>query len=604
MRPPNNINTSRPIQISVDGRDSYIQVDTGGYNLTNDGIECNDPDTSIFIPWKYIQWIEQSTAVDTVFNRQTTHNNTGSSTNPTVTNPASIVDSRDDEIRLLERNNPFARIDMKLFKQCVNNHIIEHDENGWRIRISNQRIGHNENQAMSIIRSNPSLQVYLAQSLSTIPLSDTDENHANTNASMNTVNNASMNQVNSDNDNKKQSDYTNDPWITIDDDTANDDGMQTLLTVDPQADNEYMLDDYDDNMSYTPEMLIESYNDDTHSNTTSTVSNDNSDNTANSDNNTVSTMNSRTASSASTVNNTSNSSDADGADANTTASMSNKQTTTKHREQSYAPTEPGFSFGFGFTTNNKNTTTNANSANNASIGSHEISDANYKNNNLNRIITVNNDVHMTAAHMPNAATSASTVNNVNTDADTSKLVSSMNGESSASNGMQDNSDTASMQPSSSMMNTTSHVNNSSDYTNNLDSIDNNATSPIHPSRKKKNPVKHHLTDYEVDDSSNTDNATTADENGCDWVVLMVALGYAGTIVSRWRSRAEAEADRDARIENNNVNSSMIPLNYMVFRANGNRLYDRKYIPRDKNGIPLKGYNEYGEYVAGLPGYEF
>lgn len=590
MRPPNNINTSRPIQISVDGRDSYIQVDTGGYNLTNDGIECNDPDTSIFIPWKYIQWIEQSTAVDTVFNRQTTHNNTGSSTNPAVTNPASIVDSRDDEIRLLERNNPFARIDMKLFKQCVNNHIIEHDENGWRIRISNQRIGHNENQAMSIIRSNPSLQVYLAQSLSTIPLSDEDENHANTSASMNSVNNASMNQVNSNSDNKEKSNYTNDPWATIDDDTVNDDGMQTLLTVDPQADNEYILDDYDDNMSYTPEMLIESYNDDTHSNTTSTTAN--SDNTtANSDSRTVSTMNS------STVNNTSTNSD-DAGDS-TTASMSNKPTTTRHREQSYATTEPGFSFGFGFTTNNKNTTS-ANNANMGSHDSHEISDVNYKNNNLNRIITVNNDVHMTAAHMPNAATNASTVNN---DADTSKLVNSMNGESSASNGMHDNSDTASMQPSS-MMNPGSQVNNSSDYANNLDSIDNNATSPIHPYRKKKNKVKHHLTDYEVDDSSNTDNATTADENGCDWVVLMVALGYAGTIVSRWRSRAEAEADRDARIENNNVNSSMIPLNYMVFRANGNRLYDRKYIPRDKNGIPLKGYNEYGEYVAGLPGYEF
>lgn len=593
MRPPNNINTSRPIQISVDGRDSYIQVDTGGYNLTNDGIECNDPDTSIFIPWKYIQWIEQSTAVDTVFNRQTTHNNTGSSTNnPAITNPASIVDSRDDEIRLLERNNPFARIDMKLFNQCVNNHIIEHDENGWKIRISNQRIGYNEDQAMSVIRSNPSLQVYLAQSLSTIPLSDTDENHASTNASMNTVNNASMNQVNSDNDNKKQSHYTNDPWVSLDDDTANDDGMQTLLTVDPQADNEYMLDDYDDNMSYTPEMLIESYNDDTHSNTTSTAG---SDNTANTVSKTASTMNN-----SKTVNNANTSSADDDADAyagdSTTASMSNKPTTTRHREQSYAPTEPGFSFGFGFTTNNKNTTS-ANSANNASMSSHdshEISDTNYKNNNLNRIITVNNDVHMTAAHMPNAITSASTVN---TDADTSKLVSSMNGELSASNGMQDNSDTASMQPSSSMINTVSQVNNS-DY------IDNNATSPIHPSRKKKNPVKHHLTDYEVDDSSNTDNATTADENGCDWVVLMVALGYAGTIVSRWRSRAEAEADRDARIENNNVNSSMIPLNYMVFRANGNRLYDRKYIPRDKNGIPLKGYNEYGEYVAGLPGYEF
>lgn len=595
MRPPNNINTSRPIQISVDGRDSYIQVDTGGYNLTNDGIECNDPDTSIFIPWKYIQWIEQSTAVDTVFNRQTTHNNTGSSTNPTITNPASIVDSRDDEIRLLERNNPFARIDMKLFKQCVNNHIIEHDENGWKIRISNQRIGYNEDQAMSVIRSNPSLQVYLAQSLSTIPLSDTDENHASTNASMNTVNNASMNQVNSDN--KEQSHYTNDPWVSLDDDTANDDGMQTLLKVDPQADNEYILDDYDDNMSYTPEMLIESYNDDTHSNTTSTT---NSDNTANSDNNTVSTMNNKSANNVSTVNNTSTSSDDAGAYAgdSTTASMSNKPTTTKQRKQSYAPTEPGFSFGF--TTNNKNTTTNANSANNVSMSSHdshEISDA--KNNNLNRIITVNNDVHMTAAHMPNA----STVNNVNTNADTSKLVNSMNSESSDSNGMPV-SDTASMQPSSSMINTVNQVNNSSDYTNNLDSIDNNTTSPIHPSRKKKNPVKHHLTDYEVDDSSNTDNATTADENGCDWVVLMVALGYAGTIVSRWRSRAEAEADRDARIENNNVNSSMIPLNYMVFRANGNRLYDRKYIPRDKNGIPLKGYNEYGEYVAGLPGYEF
>ena len=598
MRPPNNINTSRPIQISVDGRDSYIQVDTGGYNLTNDGIECNDPDTSIFIPWKYIQWIEQSTAVDTVFNRQTTHKNQG--TNSAITNPASIVDSRDDEIRLLERNNPFARIDMKLFKQCVNNHIIEHDENGWRIRISNQRIGYNEDQAMSVIRSNPSLQVYLAQSLSTIPLSDTDENHASTNANMNTVNNASMNQVTSDNDNKKQSHYTNDPWITIDDDTANDNGMQALLKVDPQADNEYMLDDYDDNMSYTPEMLIESYNDDTHSNTTSTASNDST--TANSDSKTVNTMNSKTASNAST-----SSADADAGDS-TTASMSNKQTTTRHREQSYAPTEPGFSFGFGFTTNNKNTTTNANSANNSSMGSHdshEISNVNYKNNNLN---TVNNDVHMTAAHMPNAITNASTVNTdtgtVSTNADTSKLVSSMNGESSSSNGMHV-SDTASMQPSSSMMNNTaSHVNNSSDYANNSYSIDNNATSPIHPSRKKKNPVKHHLTDYEVDDSSNTDNATTADENGCDWVVLMVALGYAGTIVSRWRSRAEAEADRDARIENNNVNSSMIPLNYMVFRANGNRLYDRKYIPRDKNGIPLKGYNEYGEYVAGLPGYEF
>ena len=598
MRPPNNINTSRPIQISVDGRDSYIQVDTGGYNLTNDGIECNDPDTSIFIPWKYIQWIEQSTAVDTVFNRQTTHKNQG--TNSAITNPASIVDSRDDEIRLLERNNPFARIDMKLFKQCVNNHIIEHDENGWRIRISNQRIGYNEDQAMSVIRSNPSLQVYLAQSLSTIPLSDTDEIHASTNANMNTVNNASMNQVTSDNDNKKQSHYTNDPWVTIDDDTANDNGMQALLKVDPQADNEYMLDDYDDNMSYTPEMLIESYNDDTHSNTTSTASNDST--TANSDSKTVNTMNSKTASNAST-----SSADADAGDS-TTASMSNKQTTTRHREQSYAPTEPGFSFGFGFTTNNKNTTTNANSANNSSMGSHdshEISNVNYKNNNLN---TVNNDVHMTAAHMPNAITNASTVNTdtgtVSTNADTSKLVSSMNGESSSSNGMHV-SDTASMQPSSSMMNNTaSHVNNSSDYANNSYSIDNNATSPIHPSRKKKNPVKHHLTDYEVDDSSNTDNATTADENGCDWVVLMVALGYAGTIVSRWRSRAEAEADRDARIENNNVNSSMIPLNYMVFRANGNRLYDRKYIPRDKNGIPLKGYNEYGEYVAGLPGYEF
>lgn len=601
MRPPNNINTSRPIQISVDGRDSYIQVDTGGYNLTNDGIECNDPDTSIFIPWKYIQWIEQSTAVDTVFNRQTTHNNTGSSTNnPVITNPASIVDSRDDEIRLLERNNPFARIDMKLFKQCVNNHIIEHDENGWRIRISNQRIGYNEDQAMSVIRSNPSLQVYLAQSLSTIPLSDTDENHANTSASMNTVNNASMNQVNNDNDNKKQSDYTNDPWVTIDDNTAND-GMQTLLTVDPQADNEYMLDDYDDNMSYTPEMLIESYNDDTHSSITSTAG---SDNTANTVSKTASTMNSKTVHNASTVNNISTSSadadayagDSTSSDgANTTASMSNKPTTTRHREQSYAPTEPGFSFGFGFTTNNKNTTTNANNASMSSHDSHEISDVNY-----NRIITVNNDVHMTAAHMPNAITNASTVN---TNADASKLVSSMNSESSDSNGMPV-SDTASMQPSSSMMNTGSHVNNSSDYANNSDYIDNNATSPIHPSRKKKNPVKHHLTDYEVDDSSNTDNATTADENGCDWVVLMVALGYAGTIVSRWRSRAEAEADRDARIENNNVNSSMIPLNYMVFRANGNRLYDRKYIPRDKNGIPLKGYNEYGEYVAGLPGYEF
>ena len=599
MRPPNNINTSRPIQISVDGRDSYIQVDTGGYNLTNDGIECNDPDTSIFIPWKYIQWIEQSTAVDTVFNRQTTHNNTGSSTNPAITNPASIVDSRDDEIRLLERNNPFARIDMKLFKQCVNNHIIEHDENGWRIRISNQRIGYNEDQAMSVIRSNPSLQVYLAQSLSTIPLSDTDENHANTSASMNTVDtNASMNQVNSDN--KEQSHYTNDPWITIDDDTANDDGMQTLLKVDPQADNEYMLDDYDDNMSYTPEMLIESYNDDTHSNTTSTTAN-NDNTTANSDSRTASTMNSRTASNASTVNNTSTSSDDAGAGDSTTASMSNKRTTTRHREQSYAPTEPGFSFGFGFTTNNKNTAS-ANNASMSSHDSHEISDV--KNNNLNRIITVNNDVHMTAAHMPNATTNASTDSTVNTDAGTSKLVSSMNGESSSSNGMQDNSDTASMQPSSMMNNTVSQVNNSSDYANNSDYIDNNATSPIHPSRKKKNQVKHHLTDYEVDDSSNTDNATTADENGCDWVVLMVALGYAGTIVSRWRSRAEAEADRDARIENNNVNSSMIPLNYMVFRANGNRLYDRKYIPRDKNGIPLKGYNEYGEYVAGLPGYEF
>lgn len=603
MRPPNNINTSRPIQISVDGRDSYIQVDTGGYNLTNDGIECNDPDTSIFIPWKYIQWIEQSTAVDTVFNRQTTHNNTGSSTNnPAIANPASIVDSRDDEIRLLERNNPFARIDMKLFKQCVNNHIIEHDENGWRIRISNQRIGYNEDQAMSVIRSNPSLQVYLAQSLSTIPLSDTDENHANTSVSMNTVNNANMNQVNSDN--KEQSHYTNDPWITIDDDTANDDGMQTLLTVDPQADDEYILDDYDDNMNYTPEMLIESYNDDTHSNTTSTASNDNSDNTANTVSKTASTMNNKAVNNASTVNNTSTSSadadayagDSTSSDgANTTASMSNKPTTTRHREQSYAPTEPGFSFGFGFTTNNKNTTTNANNASMSSHDSHEISDVNY-----NRIITVNNDVHMTAAHMPNAITNASTVN---TNADASKLVSSMNSESSDSNGMPV-SDTASMQPSSSMMNTGSHVNNSSDYANNSDYIDNNATSPIHPSRKKKNPVKHHLTDYEVDDSSNTDNATTADENGCDWVVLMVALGYAGTIVSRWRSRAEAEADRDARIENNNVNSSMIPLNYMVFRANGNRLYDRKYIPRDKNGIPLKGYNEYGEYVAGLPGYEF
>lgn len=590
MRPPNNINTSRPIQISVDGRDSYIQVDTGGYNLTNDGIECNDPDTSIFIPWKYIQWIEQSTAVDTVFNRQTTHNNTGSGTNPTITNPASIVDSRDDEIRLLERNNPFARIDMKLFKQCVNNHIIEHDENGWRIRISNQRIGYNEDQAMSVIRSNPSLQVYLAQSLSTIPLSDTDENHANTSASMSTVDtNTSMNQVNSDNDNKKQSDYTNDPWITIDDDTANDDGMQTLLTVDPQADNEYMLDDYDDNMSYTPEMLIESYNDDTHSSTTSTANNDNT--TANSYSKTASTMNNKTVNSANT-----SSADDDGAGDSTAASMSNKQTTTKQRKQSYAPAEPGFSFGF--------TTNNANSSNSASMSSHdshEISDV--KNNNLNRIITVNNDVHMTAAHMPNAITSASTDSTVNTNADTSKFVSSMNSESSDSNGMPI-SDTASMQPSSSMMNTVSQVNSSSDYANNSDYIDNNATSPIHPYRKKKNQVKHHLTDYEVDDSSNIDNATTADENGCDWVVLMVALGYAGTIVSRWRSRAEAEADRDARIENNNVNSSMIPLNYMVFRANGNRLYDRKYIPRDKNGIPLKGYNEYGEYVAGLPGYEF
>lgn len=597
MRPPNNINTSRPIQISVDGRDSYIQVDTGGYNLTNDGIECNDPDTSIFIPWKYIQWIEQSTAVDTVFNRQTTHNNTGANTG---TNPASIVDSRDDEIRLLERNNPFARIDMKLFKQCVNNHIIEHDENGWRIRISNQRIGYNEDQAMSVIRSNPSLQVYLAQSLSTIPLSDTDENHANTNASMSTVDtNTSMNQFNSDNDNKKQSDYTNDPWVTIDDDTANDDGMQALLTVDPQADNEYMLDDYDDNMSYTPEMLIESYNDDTHSNTTTSTAN--SDNTtANSDSKTASTMNNKSANNVSTVNNISTSSDDAGADDSTTASMSNKPTTTKHRKQSYASTETGFSFGFGFTTNNKNTTTSANNVNNASMSSHdshEISDANYKNNNLNRIITVNNDVHMTAAHMPNAITNASTASTVNTDTGTSKLVNSMNSESSSSNGMPV-SDTASMQPSSSMMNNTDSNANNSDY------IDNNATSPIHPSRKKKNPVKHHLTDYEVDDSSNTDNATTADENGCDWVVLMVALGYAGTIVSRWRSRAEAEADRDARIENNNVNSSMIPLNYMVFRANGNRLYDRKYIPRDKNGIPLKGYNEYGEYVAGLPGYEF
>lgn len=582
MQPPSNINTNRPIQISVDGRDSYIQVDTGGYNLTNDGIECNDPDTSIFIPWKYIQWIEQSTAVDTVFNRQTTHNNTGSSTNSAITNPASIVDSRDDEIRLLERNNPFARIDMKLFKQCVNNHIIEHDENGWRIRISNQRIGYNEDQAMSVIRSNPSLQVYLAQSLSTIPLSDTDENQVNTNASMNTVNNTSMNQVTSDNDNKKQSDYTNDPWVTIDDDTANDDGMQTLLTVDPQADNEDILDDYDDDMSYTPEMLIESYNDDTHSNTTSTTAN-NDNTTANSDNNTASTMNSKTASTM----------------RNSTTSMNNKHTinrTTRpsESEQSYAPAEPGFGFGFGFTTNN---TASANNASMSSHDSHEISPV--KNNNLNRTITANNDVHMTAAHMmPNATANASTVN---TDANNRISSRRMNGESASTTGMQDNN--ASMQHTNNMMNNTASQFNNSDYIDNSTS-NNTESSPIHPSRKKTKPVKHHLTDYEVDDSSNTDNATTADENGCDWVVLMVALGYTGTIVSRWRSRSEAEADRDARIENNHVNSSMIPLNYMVFKANGNRLYDRKYIPRDKNGIPLKGYNEYGEYVAGLPGYEF
>ena len=110
-----------------------------------------------------------------------------------------------------------------------------------------------------------------------------------------------------------------------------------------------------------------------------------------------------------------------------------------------------------------------------------------------------------------------------------------------------------------------------------------------------------MTDYEVDDNT-AGNADTRDADGYDWVVLMVVLGYAGSIVSRWRTRAEAEKDATDRAERNNVRSNMIQMNYMVFRAKGRHLIDRKYIPRDRNGMPLKGYNEYGEYVAGMPGY--
>lgn len=105
--------------------------------------------------------------------------------------------------------------------------------------------------------------------------------------------------------------------------------------------------------------------------------------------------------------------------------------------------------------------------------------------------------------------------------------------------------------------------------------------------------KEHLTEYAIDDMTDG-NASTKDENGYDWVVLMGCTGFTGSIVSRWATRAEAESDRDKRIQDNNAGSSLVKLTYMVFHAKGNQLVNRKYIPRDSNGMPIPGYNSWGE----------
>ena len=107
------------------------------------------------------------------------------------------------------------------------------------------------------------------------------------------------------------------------------------------------------------------------------------------------------------------------------------------------------------------------------------------------------------------------------------------------------------------------------------------------------PRKEHLTEYAIDDMTDG-NASTKDENGYDWVVLMGCTGFTGSIVSRWATRAEAESDRDKRIQDNNAGSSLVKLTYMVFHAKGNQLVNRKYIPRDSNGMPIPGYNSWGE----------
>lgn len=518
MQPPRNIDINRPIRISVDGRDSYLQVDAGGFNLTDDGIECVGSDTSMFVHWKYIQWVEQSSAVDAAFGKRT------DAKAHVVFNQSPGIERNaadgDDGMGALGRDNPFAHVDAKLFRQCVSNGMIIKDMDGWRIRLSNQRIGSTDEQAMGVIRSNPALQVYLTQALGSLramPAAPTQ----------------------SDGSAADRSDA--DPWGKIDEDTGI---MRPAPVVDRRVNNEGMLDSLDDGMSYSPDMLL-SY--------------DGKKNADNADMHSDSGMMRPSAAVA-------------GDDGSGFPLSSGEPTITEPSDDDGMVSDAsdvgivGVSPSFATVSEPSVDVPVDGNADNLRALSDDANDDG---------MVVPPDESMKEGNEPIPDNG---MRNVSFGMETPMMPDDAPLSGSGSGMLSSIPD----QPEPSERQVVSEA-------------------VSEQSQPSQGTIRHHMTDYEVDDNT-TGNADTRDADGYDWVVLMVVLGYAGSIVSRWRTRAEAEQDATDRAERNNVRSNMIQMNYMVFRAKGRHLIDRKYIPRDRNGMPLKGYNEYGEYVAGMPGY--
>lgn len=143
MHKPANINVDRPLQMAIEGRETLLQIPAGCYAFTDDGIECTTDDTCIFAAWHSIQWLEQSDDIDSKFN-----------------------DGIDAS------NHPFNHMDEILFNKCLRNKIIISDDNVYRVRLSNQRLGNTPDSAIRIINGNDALKAFLMQEVES---ADNDE---------------------------------------------------------------------------------------------------------------------------------------------------------------------------------------------------------------------------------------------------------------------------------------------------------------------------------------------------------------------------------------------------------------------------------------------